>query len=566
MEQREWQRQSIQSLLLVPTIHLNQTVGFIGLDAVRTRRDWLQEDIELLRFIGELMAIAWTRHEADAALEQAKEAAEAANYAKSQFLANMSHELRTPLNAILGFAQLLSRDASVSDDQRQNLNIINQSGEHLLTLINDVLSMAKIEAGRTELVINDFDLHALLDSLMAMLRLRANEKQLELHCDRATEVPRFIAADEVKLRQVLVNLLGNAIKFTAIGRVTLRVEMATAADLPATAKGNHTTADTYLRFSVADTGAGIAPEELPKLFAAFEQTETGRTSGEGTGLGLPISRQFVQLMGGEIAVESQVGAGTCFTFVLPCTAAMLPTEVDMDTASCPQVQALAPSQVPYRLLVADDRWENRRLMVQLLTSVGFEVREAADGREAIAIWEDWQPHLIWMDMRMPVMDGYAAARAIKTRDTAGQTRIVALTASAFEEERASILAAGCDDCVRKPCHAALIFRKLSEHLGVEFTYAASSPAAPVNSDIALPAQNLARLQQQAAQMPANWLNALNQAALEANAKTIERLRDQLPAASHSLATTLDHWLTNFRFDAVVEFAVTVQSGEINPED
>jgi len=551
IEQQEWQRQSIQSLLLVPTVYFQQTVGFLGLDAVRARRDWLQEDIDLLRFIGELVAIAWTRHEADAALERAKEAAEAANQAKSLFLANMSHELRTPLNAILGFAQLLDRDDNLSEDQRQSLGIINRSGAHLLATINDVLSMAKIEAGRAELQVSDFDLHALLDSLTTMLSLRASEKQLDLLGDRAPDLPRFIAADESKLRQVLVNLLSNAIKFTQVGRVILRASVALPAELPASV----TAADIYLHFSVEDTGAGIAPEELHKLFAAFEQTETGRQSGEGTGLGLPISRQFVQLMGGDIQVRSTVGEGTCFSFILPCTVSTLPAIAE--TAPQQRVLALAPGQPAYRLLVADDRWENRQLLLKLFTAVGFEVREAADGREAIAVWEDWQPHLIWMDMRMPVMNGYDAARQIKARPGGEQTAIVALTASAFEEQRSLILAAGCDDCVRKPCDEALLFRKLSEHLGVEFV--CEDVAATVEPASDFPADAATQLQAQAAQMPADWLAALQQASLEASAKTIRQLSEQLPAASNALAAALDTWLDNFRFDAIAALVASVQS-------
>ncbi|NET35959.1 MAG: response regulator, partial [Cyanothece sp. SIO1E1] len=380
------------------------------------------------------------------ALIQAKQDAEIANRAKSEFLANMSHELRTPLNAILGFSQLMTRDPSITPPQKETLDIINRSGAHLLGLINDVLDMSKIESGAATLNPNSFDLYALLNTLYAMLRLKAESKGLKLIFECSPDVPQYVKTDERKLRQVLINLIGNAIKFTAKGSVTLHVSRGTAAEKGAAkyslsqAKPNKTQnsaplSRSTLFFAVEDTGAGIAPAELATIFDAFVQTESGRQSQQGTGLGLPISQKFVQLMGGDITVVSQLGQGTTVGFQLQID----PVEAsEVQTKLHRRVIGLAPDQPDYRILVVEDRPENRQLLVQLLESVGFTVQEAKNGQEAIARWQTWHPHLIWMDMQMPVMDGYEATKQIRDVEplpaTAlhhASTKIIALTASVF---------------------------------------------------------------------------------------------------------------------------------------
>ncbi|VEP12336.1 Histidine kinase [Hyella patelloides LEGE 07179] len=368
-------------------------------------------------------------------LKTAKEAAEVANKAKSTFLANMSHELRTPLNAILGFTQLMRRDDQITRSQLENLTIVNRSGEHLLALINDVLDMSKIEAGQITLNPHSFDLHHLLDNTKKMLKLKADTKGLQLlfHCHPDT--PQYIRTDERKLRQVLINLLNNALKFTSEGQVTLKVYPDPSAIY-------------HLSWEIEDTGTGIAPEESDNLFESFTQTEAGKKSEEGTGLGLPISRKFVQLMGGDITVSSTLGKGTVFRFQIVSEPAI--TEELQPPTPSQTVIALEPNQPSYRILVVDDRWENRQILLRLLEPVGFAVKEAVNGQEAIAIWQQWQPHLIWMDLRMPVMNGYEATKYIKSNLQERATYIIALTASTVEEERTIVLSAGCDDFVRKP--------------------------------------------------------------------------------------------------------------------
>ena len=464
----------------------------------------------------------------------AKEAAEVANKAKSSFLANMSHELRTPLNAILGFTQLMQRDKSASQSQLESVAIIGRSGEHLLSLINDVLDMSKIEAGHIHLNVHSFNLHRLLDTTEEMLEFKADAKNLQLLFERHPNVPQHIRTDERKLRQVLINLLNNAIKFTHEGGVTLRVK--------ADEDDGH-----LLLFEIEDTGAGIGAAELDTLFEAFTQTETGRQAEEGTGLGLPISRQFVRLMGGDITVTSSVDRGTVFRFGITVESAIA-AELQTAQKSSKKVIGLQPNQPQYRILVVDDRWENRQIVSKLLEPIGFAVKEAANGKEAIEVWQSWQPDLIWMDMRMPVMNGYEATKYIKSHLKGQAVYIIALTASTFEEERVIVLSAGCDDFVRKPFRQEVMFDKIAEYLGVEYVY---EEEAILPTDSLEPDFELTLDYDSLIVMPLEWRSQLEKAAGELDDEAIALLLAQIPDEYSALALALQEKVNDFDFDDIV---------------
>ena len=381
-----------------------------------------------------------------------------ANRAKSVFLANMSHEIRTPMNAILGFSQLMLRDQDLTPRQCQYLGTINRSGEHLLALINDILEMSKIEAGRTTLNPSTFDLPVLLKDLEMMFRVRTDEKKLSFSVETIGDVPQFIVTDINKLRQVFINVLGNAVKFTEQGGIGLRVR--------ADREG---VMGPRLRVEVEDTGPGISPDDQDKLFRHFEQTKTGQQAGTGTGLGLAISREFVRLMGGDITVSSQVGKGSIFVIHLPLKEGEAQAVQAKDNPR--HVVRLQPGQTTCRVLIADDIEDNRQLLAQLLAPVGFEIRLATNGAEAVQEFEEWRPHLILMDFRMPVMDGHEAIRRIRAAAGGEDTKIIAVTASAMDDNRQELMEIGADDFIGKPFRETELFQKIHAHIGVEYLYA-----------------------------------------------------------------------------------------------
>ncbi|NJP07444.1 MAG: PAS domain S-box protein [Chloroflexaceae bacterium] len=481
-------------------------------------------------------------------LRQARDDADTANRAKSAFLANMSHELRTPLNAILGFAQIMQRLPNLSHEQCDYLTIMIRNGEHLLDMINQVLDLSKIEAGHMTVRPTTIDLHQLIDEMNDLFRVRIREKTLKLLVDGSDMVPRFIQSDEQKLRQILINLLSNAIKFTEQGCITLHISpYQPESNDPLLASANEQLdAHQWLQWAVTDTGPGITPEEQDNLFHPFAQTRHGQQQ-HGTGLGLAITQRFVHLLGGSITVESAIGHGSRFTVILPVEVVTPPALPHANDTR--QVIGLAAGQTTYRILVVDDLADMRRLLVDLLAPMGFELREASNGADAIALWQSWQPHFIWMDMRMPVMDGATATRHIKATAEGQATIIVGLSASALEEERAAVLAIGCNDFVAKPCRADDVFGVMQRHLGLAYRYADNN-----TPDKSGDANRLDRTELTAALAALSPLiiEQLYQYTLLGDLKLLTGLIVQIRAQNACLADVLDELVSNFQYEQLCQ--------------
>ena len=399
------------------------------------------------------------RTQAQEAMNQAKLAAETANRAKSDFLASMSHELRTPLNGILGYAQILKRDAALGEKQKAGVEVIQRSGEHLLTLINDILDLAKIEAQKLEIQPTDFQLPDFLQQIAKLIRLKAEQAGLAFFYEPQDTLPLVVRGDEKRLRQILLNLLSNAVKFTEQGHVTLRVENAAASE-----------GVEQIQFLVEDTGRGIPAEKLEEIFLPFQQVGDHTRQQEGTGLGLAITKKLTRLMGGSLTVKSTVGQGSTFGMILP-----LPSVKDWTPLTQDQEQTIIGfTGSQKRILVVDDKWENRAVILNLLAPLGFEVIEAGNGREGVTQTQEKRPDLIVMDIVMPEIDGLEATRLIRESPEVGDTPIIASSASAFDFNRQDAIKAGCTDFLPKPIQADSLFEQLRVHLALEWVYASPS--------------------------------------------------------------------------------------------
>jgi len=463
------------------------------------------------------------------AAEVARSEAEAANQSKTVFLANISHELRTPLNAILGFSSLL-REESVSDKQRRDLDIINRNGEHLLTLINDVLDMSKIDAGGVVIENTDVDVNDLVKGVMDLMRLRAEEKGIELSLEQGPELCQFVQADGEKLREVLINLVGNAVKYTQRGKVTLRV-------------GTQATQDSrycQLMIEVQDTGIGIASEDQERIFEPFVQVGKSRTQ-RGTGLGLAITKKYIELMGGALRVESAPGQGSLFRVEVPALK-VEKSEMPGSKVHLGQVMGLEPGQPAYRILIVEDQEENWLLLHRLLENAGFELQVAGDGETAIGKFQAWRPHFIWMDWRLPGMDGLEVARRIRVLDGSREVKIVILSAFAFSEYRDRALQAGADDFVSKPFQAEEIFDCLARHLRVGYVY---ETTANVEIPSVLSQESLTGLPEEVRTELTNAVISLN---IERIASLIGRISEQNPA----LGRTLSRYAARYEFSQILE--------------
>ena len=422
-----------------------------------TMLDSLSErDAELEKYRDHLESLV---EERTVELQLARVAAETANQAKSIFLSNMSHEIRTPMHAVLGFAQLLERDPTLSPQARNRVSTIMKSGDHLLAIINDILEMSRIEAGRVEMRVESVDLYALLDDLSVMFRMRAEEKGLAFTLDSAADFPRYIVTDLGKLRQVMTNLLGNAVKFTKAGAITLRA-------LPA--------GSDRIAIEVQDSGIGISTEELGKLFRPFERTRSGEQTAGGTGLGLAVSREYAHQMGGEITVTSIAGEGSCFRFEF---SAPVSEKMPLSAVAPRRATGLVSGQGDIRVLVVDDQGGNRDMLREMLEPFGFVVGEAADGREALEKATSWKPHIILMDQVMPGMDGREATRILRERYAKESVAIIGITASAFEESKQQFLDSGIDAYIAKPFREQELYDVLARHAGVRFESEEIAPLA-----------------------------------------------------------------------------------------
>lgn len=473
------------------------------------------------------------------ALIEAKEEADVANHAKSTFLANMSHELRTPLNAILGFSKLLTRSSNMTEEQRHYLEIINQSGEHLLELINDVLDMAKIEAGRMNLVPEVFDLGKMIERVYNMIRLQADHKGLQLTIEMAPSLPKFIKTDERKLRQTLINLLGNAVKYTKQGFVRLNVE---------TVDGN----PLHISFSVQDTGVGISNEELQHIFEPFYLAGNKMTK-EGTGLGLPISRQFIHLLGGDISVESQINKGSTFTFDIMAEApdlAYFKPQVNQN-----RVLHLAPVQEDgiegsYRILIADTQDFDRTLLHDLLETVGFTVRDTNNKQELLTITDQWNPLCILLDITIAQKEGYDIVKKIREmeyqRNAPKQIPIIVLSADISDDEHNTALCAGCSDYLHKPFNEEDIFVLLSKHLGVHYIY----------EEQELHQQEIPLSHEALQQLPEELLNELKNSVrlLDVDADLVQRIR----LVNSKLADSIAAFVNNFQYAELMDLLRSLQ--------
>ncbi len=493
--------------------------------------DW-DERGNPMRMIGVCLDIDDQFRLRDALLE-AKEAAESANRAKSMFLANMSHEIRTPMNAILGFSHILEQDATLSREQLEKIRTISRSGNHLLALINDILDISKIEAGRTSLNHAPFCLHDLLSELEVMFGERCEAKGLRLVVDRDGTVPSHVIADESKLRQVFVNLIGNAIKFTKTGGIAIRVRTETVPE-----QGDDGERNLRLQVEVEDSGVGIPTADFERIFDAFRQAGKGAAAG-GTGLGLTISRRLIEMMDGRLTVKSEVGQGSCFRFDLRIAAVEgEPVPAKVETR---RVIGLIAGEEPCRVLVADDVPVNRIVLCELLEPVGFAVREAVNGAEAVRICREWAPHVVFMDMRMPVMDGYEATRAIRDDDGGREVPVIAVTASAFKDAEAEIFEAGVSVYLRKPFRPEELYEILQKTVGVRYIYADETVRPQEDEAGAVTRESIAAL-------PADLVEVMRDSVAEGDMSRLMELIDEAAVIDAGAARGLTALANRFAYD------------------
>jgi len=466
------------------------------------------------------------------AYEKAKNAAESSNRSKSIFLSNMSHELRTPMNAVLGFSRILLDDKKITTEQKESLDIINRSGSHLLNLINGILDMAKIESGRMQVEYKPFDLALLIQDVINMMHERAEKKGIDLYIDQTSSFPRAIDNDEGKLRQILVNLLSNAIKCTDTGHVILRLKT-----------DKESLNQAVICFEVEDTGRGISKEHLPTIFTAFIQVGE-QAEQTGTGLGLAITHEFVKLLEGQISVESKLGKGSIFKVYIPVVKLDEQHILSIAPKTENKIIGLLSEQDNYRILVVEDQLENRLLLHRLLESVGFQVIEAINGLEAIEKFAQYSPDFIFMDRRMPVMDGIIATKKIRGLAGGKEIPIVAVTASVFEQERSVLKEAGFNEIINKPYKDEEIFNCMEKYLDIRYLYEGNKTS---NESIVKHEVNTNNIKK----LPSDLINDLifsaNSLDVELTLEQIAKIEVLDPVLANSLKQLVDH----FNFEKII---------------
>jgi PAS domain S-box-containing protein len=480
--------QGVRSLITLPLMSGDECLGFVGFDAVRSERIWTDEEIAILRVLAELyshfrarLATESKTKELQISLTRSRDEAQAAARAKSLFLANMSHEIRTPLNAILGYAQIMEHECRSCPTGRR-LSAITRSGEHLLSLITDLLSLVRDDAQTITLAPRNFNFHQALDDVRLMFLHRPEAQGLSLDVSHTPDVPPFIFADSVKVRQILVNLVGNAVKFTDTGGVRLSASLVSVGE----------PGDLLLAVDVEDTGCGISEEEVGRIFDLFYVTRNIQKTGQGTGLGLPLSQRFARALGGDIIVRSRPGSGCCFRFTFRARAAIGAGDVSTSRI----IDRLMPGQRAYRLLLVDDDQANLDMLRGMLTAVGFEVETKTDASGALHRLSQGEEavDLVMMDKNMPAMDGYEAIGRIRALPEGLKLPVLVVTASGFYDERGQALAAGADGCVLKPVLRGQLLEELGRLVGAKYVYeaeptAAANPTAPDSAALAqLPAE------------------------------------------------------------------------------
>ncbi len=505
---------------------------------INTHGDWI--GLCVFIFNGLMMStVAEAMKRANYRAKEAKKRAELANMAKSAFLATMSHELRTPLNAILGFSNIMLNDPSATKAQHDNLYIINRSGDHLLNLIDDVLDMAKIEAGKITYESSAIHLTNLLNNMVSMMKIRAIEKDIQLLVEFSKDLPVFVKTDSNKLRQIIVNLLGNAIKFTSHGGVSFRVEFES--------KNKH-----WLIICVEDSGIGISKDDINHIFEPFVQVGVAHTTQKGTGLGLSLVKEYTKIMRGEVSVSSKLGEGSVFRLKIPIELTE-EHEALLITQKHGKVLGLEKDQPNYRILIVEDQKENWILLNTLLENVGFTVVIAKNGQEGVDVFKTFKPHFIFMDRRMPVMDGIKATIAIRQLKNGNDVKIVAVSASAFIDQRAEMIEIGMDDFIRKPYRPSEIYDVLEKHLGVRFIYEQFSATTSENESRSkiLPNDFLC--------LPSSLRQNFAQSLLSGDTETISNLLAEIENINPQLSKNITSHIDNFNYSIILEILETLEN-------